>query len=177
MRTLVLNSDWSYVNICSNFDALVMYLDGKVDIVHTYDKVLRSQYLTWKVPSIVVLRRYKDVSKRRRNASISLRYILARDQYTCCYCGCKLTIKNGNRDHVIPLSRGGPNKPNNIVATCKSCNTKKSDHTLEETGFKMRFQPKELSDSERLAVYIKGVSSSERSNWIDWLKENNVKLW
>jgi 5-methylcytosine-specific restriction endonuclease McrA len=177
MRSLVLNADYTYINIINSFDALVMYLEGKAEIVHAYDKVMRSQFCTWKVPSIIVLKKYKDVSKRRRNASTSLRYILARDSYTCCYCGCKLTIKNGNRDHIIPLGQNGPNKSFNIVATCKNCNTKKSNRTPDQAGLKMGFQPKELSDSERLAVYIKGVSSVERSNWIDWLKENNVNLW
>lgn len=43
----------------------------------------------------------------------------------CYYCGCEL---NGvyHKDHVIPLSRGGSNGPENIVVACPPCNRSKS---------------------------------------------------
>jgi len=41
----------------------------------------------------------------------------------CWHCGVKL---NGYHiDHLIPLSRGGTNKANNIVCSCLSCNALK----------------------------------------------------
>ncbi|MGW1840355.1 HNH endonuclease [Streptomyces sp. NPDC002067] len=33
-------------------------------------------------------------------------------------------------DHVIPLARGGPDAPSNVVAACRSCNASKYTHTL-----------------------------------------------
>ena len=61
-----------------------------------------------------------SVSKR-------LRYeILRRDNHTCRYCGesapdVKLTI-----DHVTPVSLGGSDEPDNLVAACPDCNAGKA---------------------------------------------------
>ena len=56
--------------------------------------------------------------------------ILERDSWTCVYCGtkdCEFHI-----DHVIPVSRGGTNDPENLAAACKSCNLSKSDKLVSE---------------------------------------------
>ncbi len=56
--------------------------------------------------------------------------IFERDDYTCRYCG----VKGGRLecDHVVPLSRGGSNEPDNLTAACFDCNRSKRDHLLEE---------------------------------------------
>ena len=53
-----------------------------------------------------------------------------RDNYTCQYCG-----ERGGKlhcDHVIPLSRGGSNKPGNLATACAACNLSKHNKTIEE---------------------------------------------
>ena len=49
------------------------------------------------------------------------RKIFERDSYKCSYCNSDAT----ELDHVLPLSRGGPDIESNLVACCKSCNRKK----------------------------------------------------
>jgi len=44
----------------------------------------------------------------------------------CYYCSCKVG-DNYHVDHIIPLSRGGSNWPDNLVIACPSCNTSKRD--------------------------------------------------
>jgi 5-methylcytosine-specific restriction endonuclease McrA len=52
------------------------------------------------------------------------RYILARDNFTCQYCLAPATTV----DHVEPVSKGGEIlNPENLVAACVSCNSKKQD--------------------------------------------------
>jgi 5-methylcytosine-specific restriction endonuclease McrA len=46
----------------------------------------------------------------------------------CDYCGAIAT----EIDHVQPLSRGGTHDLNNLVPSCKSCNSSKKDKTVEE---------------------------------------------
>jgi 5-methylcytosine-specific restriction endonuclease McrA len=56
--------------------------------------------------------------------------IFIRDGYTCQYCG-----QHGGRlecDHVMPLSKGGDNKPDNLVTACFRCNRSKGAKTLKE---------------------------------------------
>lgn len=60
------------------------------------------------------------VSKRTRYE------VLRRDNHTCRYCGgtapdAKLTI-----DHVTPVTLGGTDHPDNLVAACTDCNAGKS---------------------------------------------------
>jgi hypothetical protein len=58
------------------------------------------------------------------------------DSHTCQYCGTGL--HNNPRamclDHVIPYSKGGTNRPENLVTACKKCNAKKATKTPEEAG-------------------------------------------
>ena len=44
---------------------------------------------------------------------------------TCWYCGQKEGFHNLTMDHVIPLARGGRSTKDNLVPSCKECNTKK----------------------------------------------------
>ena len=44
---------------------------------------------------------------------------------TCYYCGSKVGYANLTMDHVIPLARGGRSTKDNLVPSCKQCNTKK----------------------------------------------------
>jgi len=44
---------------------------------------------------------------------------------TCYYCGCRVVHRELTMDHLIPLTRGGRSTRDNLVPSCKSCNTKK----------------------------------------------------
>lgn len=55
--------------------------------------------------------------------------VLARDNYTCIYCG---SVDDIACDHVHPRSRGGLDIMENLVAACKPCNSSKGDKLLSE---------------------------------------------
>ena len=57
-------------------------------------------------------------------------FIFNRSNGKCVYCGAKAT----EVDHVISRSNGGTNSVYNLVASCKSCNKKKSNLTLKSFG-------------------------------------------
>ena len=51
----------------------------------------------------------------------------------CYYCGKKFEQEDLTMDHIVPLARGGKSTKNNIVVSCKQCNTKKGlDTPVEE---------------------------------------------
>jgi len=56
--------------------------------------------------------------------------VFLRDDFTCAYCG-RRGVKM-ECDHVIPVSRGGSNDLENLVASCFDCNRSKRDKTIEE---------------------------------------------
>lgn len=81
------------------------------------------------------------VSRRRalklgvETAPFDIRKQLRNQKGKCYYCGCKLD--KYHVDHVIPLSRGGSDLPENKVLACPSCNIRKKDkypHEWAEGG-------------------------------------------
>lgn len=53
----------------------------------------------------------------------------------CAYCGISIywTVKNDiHVDHVLALSRGGTNWPDNLALACRDCNCSKKEKTVEE---------------------------------------------
>jgi 5-methylcytosine-specific restriction endonuclease McrA len=54
-------------------------------------------------------------------------------QGLCFYCGLQhASPQEGHFDHVIPLTRGGSDNPDNIVFACRACNWSKHDRTPDE---------------------------------------------
>ena len=43
----------------------------------------------------------------------------------CHYCGGLASAGELTMDHIVPISRGGRSTKGNVVAACKTCNTKK----------------------------------------------------
>jgi 5-methylcytosine-specific restriction endonuclease McrA len=60
-------------------------------------------------------------------------YVRARDNYSCQYCGV-VHPPDLEVDHIVPRSRGGSNRPDNLVAACHSCNAEKGNRTAFEYG-------------------------------------------
>ena len=56
--------------------------------------------------------------------------IFERDNYTCQYCGARGVALEC--DHVFPISKGGSNEDDNLVAACAPCNRSKGAMTLEQ---------------------------------------------
>jgi hypothetical protein len=61
-------------------------------------------------------------------------YVRARDKHMCMYCGAVMP-PNLEVDHIVPRSRGGSNRPDNLVAACHECNVEKANKTAFEYGF------------------------------------------
>jgi 5-methylcytosine-specific restriction endonuclease McrA len=51
--------------------------------------------------------------------------LFARDEYLCLYCGRDFHRQQLTRDHVMPLSKGGRDTWENVVAACFHCNSRK----------------------------------------------------
>ncbi|MDN5289758.1 MAG: endonuclease [Mucilaginibacter sp.] len=53
--------------------------------------------------------------------------VLARDDYTCVYCG---STEDLHADHRISITRGGSNALDNVVTACAPCNLSKGPKTI-----------------------------------------------
>ena len=64
---------------------------------------------------------------KRKGISKSLRFkVLERDGFVCMYCGASAKESKLEIDHILPVSKGGKNKLNNLITSCFECNRGKS---------------------------------------------------
>ena len=55
----------------------------------------------------------------------------------CAYCGS--SDKKLNKEHIVPISKGGLSVPNNIIPACAQCNSSKWRHEMYEWYSKKEF--------------------------------------
>ena len=123
--------------------AVIMLLTEKVSSATTDEFIdIKTTNGIFKLPKHVVLKNYvfvpyKQFSPTRKN-------ILRRDNNTCQYCSCHLNKNNATIDHVLPRSRGGKHKWDNVVSCCLKCNRKKGNRTPSEAKMELLSNPKPL---------------------------------
>ena len=138
-RVLVLNASYEPINVCNLRRATVLVLKERAEILERGEGALHSERLTFERPCVIRLMRYVRVPRDVHRRKITRKAVLARDAWTCQYCGHQaagLTV-----DHVIPRSRGGQSVWENIVASCAPCNRKKGNKTPREASMHPRSNP------------------------------------
>lgn len=135
---LVLNSNYEPLNICNMRRAMSLLMLGKAEVLLDREAPLRTCKGEFIAPSVMKMR--YQVRRPMPQLRLSRHSILARDNFTCQYCGIKgkdLTI-----DHITPRWVGGGNTWDNLVACCRRCNLKKADKTPAQANMKLRKKPK-----------------------------------
>ena len=135
-NVLVLNYDYTPLNITSIRRGFILVDKGKAELIKSDDNPIVSGYKTYLRPVIIRLLRY--IKHHAKNLRASRSRIYKRDGYECVYCGSK---KELTLDHVIPKSKGGGNEWTNLVTSCFKCNLKKGNKTPEEVKLIMKHKP------------------------------------
>lgn len=78
--------------------------------------------------------------------------LFARDHNLCLYCGREFTRHALTRDHVMPVSRGGRDVWENVVAACFHCNSRKGNRTPQQAGMPLLAVPYRPSWVEHLVL-------------------------
>ena len=140
---LVLNATYEPINFTDWKRAIVLLMKEKAQLLSK--TVIRLvNYI--KLP-------YKLMMSHRPTRSM----IYKRDGNKCQYCG---TTKDLSLDHVHPRSRGGQDTWENLVTACRTCNTAKGSHLLEDCGMKLLKKPR--------APISKIELSMKRTNNPEW---------
>ncbi|MBI1648609.1 MULTISPECIES: HNH endonuclease [Hyphomicrobium] len=137
---LVLNADFrplSYypLSLWSWQESVKAVFLDRVNIVSEYDRFVRSPTAEIRLPSVVSLKTYV---KPALYPAFTRFNVFLRDRFSCQYCGSRddLTF-----DHLIPRSRGGLTRWDNVVAACAPCNLRKSDSMPKDIGMLPRQSP------------------------------------
>lgn len=137
-KVLVLNSDYTPINVTSVYKGFNLVNKGKAEILKSSEKPILAGIQTFVRP--VIIRLFNYVKFRFHKLKINRHRLFRRDDYQCGYCGSK---KNLTVDHIIPKSRGGQNTWLNLVTCCSHCNRVKDNKTPEEAGMKLLKKPYE----------------------------------
>lgn len=138
-RVLVLTPSFIPHKVISWERAVLLYFSGKVDVLDSYDEILRSPSISLAMPSVVKLKRSPAAVKR--SVKFSRANVFTRDGYRCQYCGSPKKPADLNFDHVVPRQLGGRTIWENIVAACYPCNSRKAGRTPEQAGMKLLRKP------------------------------------
>lgn len=159
---------WAPLSVWSWQQALVAILQDRVIQIRAYDDVrVRSAAHRFEVPAVVALKSYR----RRRKVSFTRYHLFLRDEFTCQYCGNPFSAQDLTFDHVIPKSRGGGSRWENIVACCSLDNHKKANRTPLEAGMRLLRTPFEPTSRQLDAAAKKSpwTRTDLHQTWVDYL--------
>lgn len=171
---LLLHADYTPKDVIAWIKAISLIEEQKVYVLMNYENLrLRSPSQTFAHPAVIALKRFvpsRTVRAATRNN------IMARDFFTCQYCGIAPVSATGRPaldkltlDHVIPKASckdGTVYVPwaqkhvplyhwCNIVTACWVCNQKKSHKPLERSGLSLRTFPKEPGRTEAIRLFFR----------------------
>jgi 5-methylcytosine-specific restriction endonuclease McrA len=183
-RVLLLNATYEVLGTIGVARAMRMTLRKENPVV--VQEYIPDRFLTsgkgekYPVPSVITLKHFVNVRKKRQESGAKRMKIYLRDKYQCQYCSAKVTkkhpllkrvleVKDLTLDHITPKSRGGSNLPSNLVTACKPCNQRKADRTPEEAKMPLRTEIHDITnvglDKLMLCKYVE-----HRPEWKPYLE-------
>jgi len=172
---LVLNASYSPMNIIPWTDAIGMIWLGKAIIVKESEIPCRSQYMEWRRPLVIALKKYIRARDGDGTVKYSKRALLERDNYRCQY---RHRHNSGyahegklTADHVVPICKGGRTEWTNMVACCERCQMIKGGKLLKDTPLVLVRKPavfKVQGLEERLQSRLKRIVRLP-DEWTDYI--------
>jgi 5-methylcytosine-specific restriction endonuclease McrA len=150
-RCILLNADYTFLNVVSWKRALKMVFKEKVEVLQYSETIIRCGDTSIPLPTVMKLIKFIRTIYRNR-VPFTKKNIMVRDKYECAYCGSRreLTI-----DHIIPSSRGGKTNFENCITACRPCNNAKGNRTPNEAGMFMKRRAYQPTISEFLMIKMK----------------------
>lgn len=151
---ILLNADYTFLGIISWQRAMTLIAKTKVQVLKLSDKIVAGVRKNWIIPKIIRLIKFVRVIYKNK-VPWSTKNVAIRDNFTCQYCGKKLTPKTSECEHVIPKSRGGKSIFENTVCACHTCNQKKANKLPSEADMYIKKQPYQPTIMEFLMIRLK----------------------
>jgi 5-methylcytosine-specific restriction endonuclease McrA len=168
---LILNADYqpiSYfpLSLWNWQDSIKAVFLNRVHIIAEYNSEVSSSSFSMRIPSVIALKKYIPISKKPPFTRFNL---FLRDNFSCQYCGNLFDSNYLTFDHVIPKSKGGKTRWENVVAACSKCNLRKSDLLLAQVNMKLIKKPYPPSNSQLQIIGKKFPPNYLHKSWMDYL--------
>ncbi|MDO7635174.1 MAG: HNH endonuclease [Porticoccaceae bacterium] len=128
---------WSMGDVVRNVRGGISRLSGQRSIVE--------------LPSIIACGG-EQMARPRKSYPLTNPTLFARDAHLCMYCARQFTPIQLTRDHILPTSRGGTDRWENVVCACRRCNQFKANRTPEEANMELIALPYKPNNAEYLAL-------------------------
>lgn len=128
------------MNVITWKKALILWLTEKVEVLEFHPLTVCTPRAKFPVPSIVRLKAYVAGTLHRK-VRFSKHNVYLRDSGICQYCGKQCSRGELTIDHVVPISKQGPENWSNVVAACRNCNQKKGNRTPAAAGMPLLREP------------------------------------
>ncbi len=166
-RSLVLNSSYQPMRVVNWQKALILWLQGKVEILEYHSVVVRSARMQFQLPSVLRLKSYVK-SRALGPVRFSRENVYLRDDYTCQYCQKEFPPSQLTLDHVVPASKNGKKTWSNVVTACRKCNQRKANRTPDGASMPLLKVPKP-------PLWLPAVPFEMRNNaippsWLQYLR-------
>lgn len=133
---------------------------------------IRSPSHVLNLPSVIRLKYYVQVPQRK--ARWSKPNVLRRDKYVCQFCGVKMFEADATVDHVVSLAECRkkqitPNTWGNTVASCRKCQKRKGERSMNEAGMRFHnsaFEPK----APRVNYLVLVLQNSKHEEWRKYIR-------
>jgi 5-methylcytosine-specific restriction endonuclease McrA len=102
------------------------------DGIRTPSRIVRA-------PRVIIAIQFDKVPLKRPR--LTLKHLRERDNHRCAYTGRILTQKECSMEHVVPRSKGGETRWENVVLADKAINNVRGNRTLKEAGLTLRVKP------------------------------------
>src|SRR5438045_4782182 len=133
-QTLLLNATYEPLKVVHWQKAITLWCQGKVEVISTYEREVRSVSFSFKLPSVIRLLRYIKIKRQIDYVPFSRANIYARDDHTCQYCAEQIPSSELTFDNVVPVAQGDRNDWENIVTCSIPCIRHKADHPPPQPG-------------------------------------------
>jgi 5-methylcytosine-specific restriction endonuclease McrA len=163
-RVLVLNASYEPINVCTVRRAIVLLMKDKAEVLDELDVELHSERSSFTRPSVIRLRAYVRIPYQAFRRKITRRAVFARDGWECQYCGRRGSL---TMDHVVPRSKGGDTSWENVVACCATCNRRKGNMSVRQSGMKLRTVP--LPPHPTIFIHV--ASPTIPAQWLPYVPE------
>ena len=162
---LVLNQNYQPLNVCNARRAIVLLGLGKAELMENGRGQIHSISQTFAIPSVIrLVYMVKRPLMRRR---LSRRSVFYRDGFTCQYCGKETRLLT--LDHILPRSRGGAHRWENIASACIPCNHRKAGLTPKEANMRLLGQPR-APRPDPYALFHHRTILDEWRQFIPWVR-------
>lgn len=117
-----------------------------------YAKIISQSAGVGKKQFQFVMNRFKKLQNGKIRWSTTIReFVREKEKINeCIYCGARTNL---TKDHLLPISRGGPDHPDNAIWVCKRCNSSKGNKRLYEWyGLERRYDLPRIAEGKYLKL-------------------------